>query len=289
VRAYATNSTGTAYGNQYTISTGLLPTFSSDTITTIGTTSVTWGGTISSDGGCSVTARGVCWSIYSSPTTSGLHTSAGSGTGYYTANVTSLAPTVTYHIRGYATNSVGTAYSSEQTVTLPTPSTGFYIGESYAGGIIFYIDSTGSHGLICAPTDQASGYYSNAAWGCYGTSISGTSTALGTGAANTADIVAGCTTTGIAAYICDTLTLGGYSDWYLPSQYELLLMYDNLALVGLGSFITSWSTWPYYPTYWTSSQQSAYYAYVIDFSSGSEYSDSKSDHWDYNTRAIRHF
>jgi len=289
VRAYATNSSGTAYGNQYTISTGLLPTYSADTLSSIGTTSVTWSGTISGDGGCTVTERGVCWAIHSNPTISDLHHSSGSGTGAYTSTVTSLAPGVTFYIRGYATNSVGTGYSAQQVITLSTPST-LYIGESYAGGIIFYIDSTGSHGLVCAPTDQASGCCSDPLWGCFGTEITGTSTAMWTGASNTAAIVAGCTATGTAAYLCDTLTLGGYTDWYLPSDTELIYMYNNLALIGLGSFrTTSWPT-----TYYSSSESDDYgdgpdYVWGVDFSTGSNNAWVYKS-WTYtNTRAIRHF
>jgi hypothetical protein len=89
----------------------------------------------------------------------------------------------------------------------------FYIGLSYAGGIIFYFDGTGQHRLISATTDQSSG----AQWGCYGATIGGTSNAIGTGQANTTAIVNGCATAGIAARICNDLVLNGFSDWFLPS------------------------------------------------------------------------
>ena len=86
VRAYATNSVGTAYGNQQTFSTlpnPILPTVSTATVTDITQTTATSGGTVSSDGGAPVTVRGVCWSTLQNPTTSDPHTTDGSGIGTF--------------------------------------------------------------------------------------------------------------------------------------------------------------------------------------------------------------
>ena len=98
-----------------------------------------------------------------------------------------------------------------------------------AGGIVFYITDGGLHGLEAAPSDQSTA----AEWGCYGIDISGADrTAVGTGAQNTADILARCSTAGIAADLADTYTLNGYDDWFLPSMDELNLLYQQKTVVG---------------------------------------------------------
>ena len=106
------------------------------------------------------------------------------------------------------------------------------IGQTYQGGIIFYLDGNGG-GLISAPSDQSSGTQ----WGCAGTLI-GTNSGMGTGSQNTVDIELGCNTPATAADICTNLTLGGYSDWFLPSKDELNEMHLNIGLgnaLGLGN------------------------------------------------------
>ena len=114
------------------------------------------------------------------------------------------------------------------------------IGDTYQGGIVFYVDGIGG-GLIAAPSNQGT-----FPWGCQPSNIDGADgTAIGTGAQNTIDIESGCTTDGTAADICANLTLGGYSDWFLPSQDELVLMYFNIgqgALENVGNF-TNHSYW----------------------------------------------
>mgnify|MGYP006084080487 CR=1 len=105
------------------------------------------------------------------------------------------------------------------------------IGDTHQGGFIFYLDGNGG-GLVVTPSNQGL-----ATWGTFGTSISGADgIAIGTGAQNTIDIEVGCTTPGTAADICANLTLGGYNDWFLPSEDELNEIYVSLHLQGLGDF-----------------------------------------------------
>jgi len=87
-------------------------------------TTITTHGEVLSDGGVPVTARGVCWSTSQNPTISDSHTSDGTGVGVFTSNITGLTPLTTYYLRFYATNSVGTAYSSQFSIpTLSNPPT----------------------------------------------------------------------------------------------------------------------------------------------------------------------
>jgi len=148
------------------------------------------------------------------------------------------------------------------------------IGDTHQGGIIFYLDGSGG-GLIAAPSNQSTA----AEWGCYGTSIV-TGTTIGTGAQNTINIEAGCTTPGTAADICANYTDGTYSDWFLPSKDELNQMYLNRAVIG--GFASS--------IYWSSTEydngnfNAAWYQY---FGDGSQNGNLKSN--DGAVRAVRAF
>lgn len=271
VRAYATNSTGTGYGNQNMVSTGLVATVTTDDATNISYYTATSGGAITDDGGCPITQKGVAWSYNPTPTIGNPHTQDGTDATPFVSDIVNLYANRTYYVRAYATNNAGTAYGPEKVFTTLTPATP-YLGQNYAGGIIFYIDGTGEHGLVCATADQGS--YS---WGCEGTSIA-TGTAVGTGATNTAAILASCGTANIAAQACDSLVLNGYSDWFLPSVNELALMYTNLAAQGLGSFGNY---------YWSSSQADANSANLYYFGGGYSFNVSKNQGMP--VRAVRAF
>lgn len=124
VRAYATNSAGTSYGNEITFTTVSiqLPVLTTTAISNIGQTTSTSGGTISSDGGAIITERGVVWSTSQNPTVAlSTKTIDGSGIGAFSSNVTSLSPNTQYYARAYATNSAGTAYGNEVSFTTLTP------------------------------------------------------------------------------------------------------------------------------------------------------------------------
>ena len=88
VRAYATNSTGTGYGNQVTVSTGLVPALTTAPVTGIGYSTATSGGTIADGGGCAITQRGIVWGLSANPTTAGWKTTDGPGTDAFASSMT---------------------------------------------------------------------------------------------------------------------------------------------------------------------------------------------------------
>jgi uncharacterized protein (TIGR02145 family) len=123
VKAYATNSAGTGYGEERTFKTTIsqIITIPSVTTTTIGSITgftAIGGGNITSDGGSAVTTRGVVWSVNPVPTTSlTTKTDDGSGTGSFPSSIKGLASNTKYYVRAYAVNSVGTEYGNEVTFT----------------------------------------------------------------------------------------------------------------------------------------------------------------------------
>jgi hypothetical protein len=132
VRAYATNSLGTAYGNQvnfFTSTNTSIPTVASTySASSVTTNSAQSGGNVTSDGNSTLTAKGVCWSTSSNPTIANNKTNDGSGVGSFTSSITGLSSNTSYYVRAYATNSIGTAYGSEISFTtligVPSVTTG---------------------------------------------------------------------------------------------------------------------------------------------------------------------
>mgnify|MGYP006088805061 CR=1 FL=1 len=224
-----------------------VPTLSTIPLVSSSNNSVQTGGIITSDGNSLVTERGVCWGTSPNPNIFiNDKTIDGSGTGTYTSYI-GVGNLTTYYVRAYATNSNGTGYGNEISSPL-------MIGSYHQEGIVFYLDGNGG-GLIAAPIGQL-----GVEWGCLGTVTGADGVALGTGNQNTIDIEAGCTTSGTAADICANLTLGGYSDWFLPSKDELNLMYENIDIINNDY-------------YWSSSESASGmngFAWAQDFSNGSQ-------------------
>jgi hypothetical protein len=128
------------------------------------------------------------------------------------------------------------------------------IGQNYGGGIVFYVDNNGQHGLIAAPSNQGSPIISG-----WGSVVEARNTAIGTGQINTEAIVSelGNTYGNYAAKVCYDLELDGYTDWFLPSKDELQLLYENKTIVGMGNGI-----------YWSSSEVNSIWVWLGNFQTG---------------------
>lgn len=127
------------------------------------------------------------------------------------------------------------------------------IGMSYQGGIIFYLDATQEHGLIASTTDLTA-----TEWGAH-VLTSANGVGVGTGMSNTDLIVAALGAGNYAAASCYQLTMNGYDDWFLPSIFELNLLYLKRGKVG--GFTNE--------NYWSSSETSVDTAWGMNFSDGS--------------------
>ena len=159
----------------------------------------------------------------------------------------------------------------------------YEIGDLAEGGIVFYLDETGEHGLVAAMEDLEEGYE----WGCNGTGLSGADgTSSGAGYQNTLDIVSGCSETPIAASEALAYESEGYSDWCLPSRDELIDMYNTIGNGGsegnIGGFEISGLV-----LYWSSSEYSNNFAWFVTFANGGSFYVSKSNA--FRVRVIRAF
>lgn len=130
--------------------------------------------------------------------------------------------------------------SDGNTITLPVQT--HFVGEHFGGGIIVWVDSTGQHGLICAYADVPGGpfVFENLP----NNSVSIASSTFD-GQSNTATLIATSPGDYVAAEQADAYAGGGFTDWYLPSVYELELILSANYVLGpyaLQRFIYYWSS-----------------------------------------------
>jgi len=215
---------------------------------------------------------------------------------YYTATIT-LTPKADCTLTGVAEN----FFTVAGTVAINSLNSGVVIarflvvGASYGGGKVAYIfqdngnepDDPGyvegqTHGLIVATVDQSTGII----WAlpdydedCV---LGGTSDLLGTGSANTDNIIVqnGVGST-YAAGLARAYNGGDHNDWFLPSKDELNKL--RLNRVAIGGFVGG-----YYSFYWSSSECDADGAWLQDFYSGIQYGNYYK-HDTYRVRAVRAF
>jgi Protein of unknown function (DUF1566) len=182
------------------------------------------------------------------------------------------------------TGTSGAATLVDNTLNIPqysgSSSCSYSIGQNVPalGGFIFYLDVSGCHGLVCATTDQSTGiqWYN-------GTFIITNSAESGNGAGkgNTQSIIIFQGAGNYAAKSCTSYTGGGFTDWYLPSKYELNLMWLNVGqgATNIGGFNSSF--------YWSSTENSSGLAWNQYFGNGVQNFPGKNTA--YYVRAVRAF
>ncbi len=143
VRAYATSSKGTVYGEEISFNTtATMPTVSTQAVTNvrIGAGTATFNGTIEKLGDLGYTERGFVYAETHNPTIDDTKlVVSGGGTGTYSVNATEMAEGSIYYVRAYVTNSKGTVYGNEVefdfTAIMPIVSTQAITGKMIGLGV----------------------------------------------------------------------------------------------------------------------------------------------------------
>ena len=111
VRAYAVNSVGTSYGKEISFTTSYADVVvNTENINNITHRAATCSASIASKGGHTIIERGVCWGVSVNPTLNGSHKASTSNSDTFTANISGLSESTTYHIRAYAKTSDGKTF-----------------------------------------------------------------------------------------------------------------------------------------------------------------------------------
>jgi len=178
----------------------------------------------------------------------------------------------------------GDATTSNWVSLSAATSTTYSIGDIVNGGVVFWLDSTGQHGLVVAFLDVAT----SVQWGCYGTDLPnvpnvqtyppvGFGAGIGAGFDNTNDILTDCPDVP-AAFAARSLG----AQWFLPSAKELNQMYVNReTLEGVSGF-TAFSN-----SYWSSTEYNSSVAWSQSFDNGNQNASNKG--YAYDVRAVRAF
>jgi hypothetical protein len=178
-------------------------------------------------------------------------------------------------------------YNGSSWAEVAATSATYSIGDVVNGGVVFWLDSTGQHGLVCSFSDVAT----SVEWGCYGTDLPnvlnvpynggtplGLGAEIGDGFNNTNDILQDCPT---APAALAARSLG--AQWFLPSAKELNQIYINkTTLSGVPGF-TAFSNF-----YWSSTEYNVNLAWRQDFDDGNQYDYVKWQHSS-SVRAVRAF
>ena len=164
--------------------------------------------------------------------------------------------------------------------TVKSSGAAHHLGEVYGGGVVCYVDSTGSHGFIVSSVDISAG----TAWSnVNATLIGATAESQWDGLSNCAAITAQAGHTTSAALLCRIYMGGGYSDWFLPSLDQMIKIHlakiEIDKVLGTNSMSSNW--------YWSSTELAANTAYLFSYASGTYNNTTKNN--SFKVRAIRSF
>lgn len=164
--------------------------------------------------------------------------------------------------------------------TSPPAAPSYAVGQLKQGGIIFYVDESGQHGLAVATEDSGDARWLNTDF----TNTVAVRAGIYAGQYNTNLITQNQGNGTYAALLAAQYTGGGFGDWYLPSKEELKIMYQQRASIGMGSNTN---------IYWSSTEvlaaagSTSEVAYYQSFNGGSASYITKNNF--YKVRAIRRF
>ena len=167
--------------------------------------------------------------------------------------------------------------------SLTTQTATHSIGESFGGGIVFYVWDNGRHGLIAATSNLSFGGTSFFTWGPTANYVMAIRNGINAGMSNTERIImkqgagVGTYAAMVAAhYQFNGNGWNGYGDWYLPSLYELQLLFKQKLVVG-GFTNTTYV--------WSSTEADDKTAYTLNFfsSTGTVQAEAKN----LNPRSVR--
>ncbi len=212
---------------------------------------------------------------------------------YYIETKTAVTPPLTTYTitRTSQLLSVPYALHAKTADSITGDNNSHHVGELYGGGVVFWVDHIGQHGLIVSMIN-----FNRSNWSNIGAVLIGPSAQSDwDGAGNTIAIIGQSGHINSAAKVCDDYTnedygTGIYSDWYLPSFGELNELSNNfkavqksLTIDGNDATLEILKDW-----YWSSTEANSSGAIINSFVSGGPVGWDKASTiiW---TRAVRAF
>ena len=209
-------------------------------------------GTVLNDGGSPILSRGFCFGTENNPQITNNVIWDSTHALNFTLTLKNLLPNTKYYVCAFSKNEFGISYGKSLSFTTETT---YKIGDTGpGGGVVFYSKENtdgGWHYLECSLFDNI-----DMPW-IFGDTLTSISTDLeiGDGMTNTDTIVSFYGISQFYAAGVSKLIDNGFSDWFLPSLKELILMKTNLSNVGLANFNAS-------GIYWSSSEDDNYFQNV---------------------------